>query len=65
VRRLLRAADRVLCAADGGAARTVLRERCRLEIALSVDGSDLAPSARTLGIDAGGRVICRPDEPAQ
>ena len=60
VRRLLQAADRVLLAPSLDAARAALRARCRLEFALSVDGSDLAQSTRTLGMDASGRVLCRP-----
>jgi hypothetical protein len=60
VRRLLRVADRIVQATGGDAARTALRERCRLDVALSVDGSDIAQSARTLGMDASGRVLWRP-----
>ncbi len=60
LRRLFRAADRVLLASGGDTARAALRERCRREIALSVDGGDLAQSAGMLGMDASGRVLFRP-----
>jgi hypothetical protein len=63
VRRLLLAAERIVSVA--GSDREVgaeLRAQGEFEVALSIDGEGLEKSPTTLGIDANGRVLCRPME---
>lgn len=60
VRRLLRAAERVVVAADAQQARGELRARCAMELALSIDGEGVQQTDAVLALDASGRVHHRP-----
>lgn len=63
VGRLLLTAERIVSVA--GTDREVaaeLRARGNYEVALSIDGEGVEKSPKTLGIDANGRVLCRPME---